>query len=599
MIDESLATNKIRRTAFWLENSAGGQVFSWLHAPLDTQANRVGVLIIGPVGPEYMHSHRTIRFLADALAQCGFIALRYDPTGMGNSSGDLRDKHNAALWNATLTSVRDFFSDSLGISELSIISLRSGALIASDFLSKHPVAGAVFWYPYLNGSAFVRDMQIIDSMLQIGAVDSDLIEAGGYPLNTAAQDFFNSSNILQSTPRHIGRALVINNAAQPPSKKLQQSLSATGADVIQRDLSGLERMMKQAEITLVPRDNITLICEWFSQSFTEQQNNLLHNYTPGQDADGPVRICQVHTHSHYRESLLTIDLDRSMFAVLTEPVSLASATAKKPLVVFVNGGSGHHVGPNRLYVDICRALTLDGFSSVRLDLSNLGDSARDISPESHNPYALSAAGDIQAALGYLQKTRTDEAFILVGLCSGAHNSFHAALQMQTASIREIILINPLVFHWQEGDSLLAPRDSQHEADANHYQDNIRNWRKWLSLFSDIKKLRNAMVFVVRLVRKKIERLIKLAARSFGVAPLARLEQDILSINAAGTHITLLIGDSEPGYRVLLAQAGDTVKKQIAKGDMRIAIINDGDHTFSSRASRQDLLRLLVNELKKY
>jgi hypothetical protein len=38
----------------------------------------------------------------------------------------------------------------------------------------------------------------------------------------------------------------------------------------------------------------------------------------------------------------------------------------------------------------------------------------------------------------------------VGLCSGAHNTFHAGLTLTDEDIRELVMINPLTFYWQEG-----------------------------------------------------------------------------------------------------------------------------------------------------
>ena len=47
----------------------------------------------------------------------------------------------------------------------------------------------------------------------------------------------------------------------------------------------------------------------------------------------------------------------------------------------------------------------------------------------------------------------------------------------------------------------------------------------------------------------------------------------------------------------MAQAGATVKQQVAKGEMHIAIIKDGDHTFSSLASRRQMIDLFIEQYK--
>ena len=573
----------IQRHAFWLHGATGEQSFTWLHQPKRPTINTVGVIIVGPVGPEYMHSHRSLRYLADQLAAQGFACLRYDPLGMGNSSHDLADESVARGWLATLAAARDFFRNALNIVDVVLLGLRSGALVASEFIATHPVKGAVFWYPYLKGTAFVRDLQIIDSMLHM-STDGGFIEAGGYPLYPATQTWLEQIDVLTLQAGHLQHALIINNAAQPPTKKLQQALAAQDVVVTQQNLSGLERMMKQSEITEVPEDNIAAITDWLQTTYVAEQDNPLHD--------------QFHNSGLISESFcehaLTIPAARPLFGVMTEPVKPDN---QKPLLVFVNGGSGHHVGPNRLYVDVCRRLASMGFSSVRLDLSNLGDSAQDITPASHNPYALTAPGDIAAAVSFLRENTPYQRFVLSGLCSGAHNSFQAVVQHSLPEVCHIMLINPLAFYWKQGDSLLAPEDSQHEADAAHYSGNVRSLGKWISLFTSPKKLRNALTFAMRLVQKKSISLGKQVAGAVGFVQLSPLEKDLLSLNQRGTKVTLLIGETEPGYRLLMAQAGATVKQQVAKGEMHIAIIKDGDHTFSSLASRRQMIDLFIEQYK--
>ena len=575
----------IHRQAFWLQGTAGEQCFAWLHQPRRSTIKRVGILIVGPVGPEYMHSHRSIRYLADELAAQGFVSLRYDPLGMGNSSHDLADDAIADGWQETLVAAKRFFQDALNITDIIILSLRSGALLAREFMAAHPVKGAIFWYPYLKGSAFVRDLQIIDSMLHMQTAAAEYIEAGGYPLYPATQARLEAIDVLALQAKGLQQVLIINNAAQPPTKKLQQALAAQGVVVTQQNLSGLERMMKQSEITQVPEDNIAAILAWLQTTFVEEQEHVIFD-NAGSEIAG----------QNFCERALSITTERPMFGVMTEPTT---PDYTKPLLLFINGGSGHHVGPNRLYVDICRRLASDGFSSVRLDLSNLGDSAQDITPDSHNPYALTAAEDVMSALAFLRETTNYHNVVLSGLCSGAHNSFQAVLHRQSLGVREIILINPLAFYWKQGDSLLAPEDSQHEADAAHYSGNVRSLRKWISLFTNPQKLRNAFSFGVRLVQKKSHKLGKRLAGAVGVVQHSQLEKDLLLINQQGLKVTLLIGETEPGYRLLMAQAGNTVKQLVAKGEMHIAIIKDGDHTFSSRASRRHLIDLFVKQFTRY
>src|SRR5690606_39857772 len=103
---------------------------------------------------------------------------------------------------------------------------------------------------------------------------TEFIEAGGYPLYPATQTWLEDIDLLKMPVKSLHHAFVINNAAQPPSKKLQQALSAQGVTVTQENLSGLERMMKQSESTEVPVDNVTAILDWLNNRSEEHTSEL-------------------------------------------------------------------------------------------------------------------------------------------------------------------------------------------------------------------------------------------------------------------------------------------------------------------------------------
>src|SRR5262249_27402146 len=64
---------------------------------------------------------------------------------------------------------------------------------------------------------------------------------------------------------------------------------------------------------------------------------------------------------------------RSLFGIHTEPLDPPRGK-RSPMVLFLNAGAVHRVGPNRMYVDLARSWAEHGLTSLRLDLSGLGDS---------------------------------------------------------------------------------------------------------------------------------------------------------------------------------------------------------------------------------
>jgi pimeloyl-ACP methyl ester carboxylesterase len=122
-----------------------------------------------------------------------------------------------------------------------------------------------------------------------------------------------------------------------------------------------------------------------------------------------------------RERALRFGRSTTLIGVLAEPAK----TETRPGVVFLNSGILHHVGACRLHVRLARRLAARGFTSIRFDLSGIGDSE----PRKDSlPFEQSAVVETREAMDHLQEARGIQQFILVGLCSGADMGFRVALE---------------------------------------------------------------------------------------------------------------------------------------------------------------------------
>ncbi|MCU1487507.1 MAG: hypothetical protein JWN67_4253, partial [Actinomycetia bacterium] len=72
-------------------------LFGWLHAP-DGGTARAGVVLCPPTGYEAVCSHRTLRVVAERLAELGIAALRFDYDGTGDSAGRHDDPGRVDAW---------------------------------------------------------------------------------------------------------------------------------------------------------------------------------------------------------------------------------------------------------------------------------------------------------------------------------------------------------------------------------------------------------------------------------------------------------------------------------------------------------------------
>ena len=115
------------------------------------------------------------------------------------------------------------------------------------------------------------------------------------------------------------------------------------------------------------------------------------------------------------EQLLRFGNSATLHGVLTEPSDPAKRLSNPP-VVLINSGILHKVGASRLHVRLARQLAEAGISSLRFDLSGLGDS--DVRRDTLR-FEESSVVETKEAMDRLSQLRGWTTFQLAGLCSGA------------------------------------------------------------------------------------------------------------------------------------------------------------------------------------
>ncbi len=104
---------------------------------------------------------------------------------------------------------------------------------------------------------------------------------------------------------------------------------------------------------------------------------------------------------------------------------IASDQGKNIAMILITAGMLNNVGPFRMYVDIAQELSEKGISSLRFDLSGIGES---LGVGSTGKSIDRAADEVTEAMDYLSEKHGIEEFILYGLCSGADDSVQTALK---------------------------------------------------------------------------------------------------------------------------------------------------------------------------
>lgn len=116
-----------------------------------------------------------------------------------------------------------------------------------------------------------------------------------------------------------------------------------------------------------------------------------------------------------KEKVFRFGKEENLLGVLTEPKPDAMRP-ELPVILWLNAGVLHHVGPFGWYVTLARRLAEMGAVSFRFDLSGLGDSPGRDKPGGTLDHALL---DVKEAMDFLGQKRQVKRFVVIGVCSGA------------------------------------------------------------------------------------------------------------------------------------------------------------------------------------
>lgn len=137
------------------------------------------------------------------------------------------------------------------------------------------------------------------------------------------------------------------------------------------------------------------------------------------------------------EQAVLLGARKSLVGIVTPASPGAPSTA--PLAVILNAGIVHRAGPNRMSVALARSLAAAGCTTLRFDLSGVGDS--DPRNDGLAPFEAALA-DIKEAIDWLDPAGRARAVVLIGLCSGAdHAAVYAGRDTRVAGA---VLIDPSV-----------------------------------------------------------------------------------------------------------------------------------------------------------
>ena len=547
------------------------------------------LIICPPVGIDYMNSHRSLRHLADEIAQMGTPCLRLDYLGTGNSADGLRTDDISNFLNS-IQKAYQFIQNDLKVKQIALLGFRFGATLAALASEKLDIEYLILWSGIYQGRSLLREIRLLQKMSTIVDTKSETIDAGGWEINKLTQDAIHNININKIVPR-TNNILILTADKSSKHKKLINSWESESKDITLCEAAGVAEMLVDAHDTVVPKQAIHEIKNWIRPSLTD------HNFHVTPKTSAQLECIDVLTNESFKvkQSLHFFHNKIDQFYIKTTHTQNIEKTL--PLVILLNSGSNHHVGPHRLYVTISRMLSREGFTCIMLDLPGLGESISQDNQAENLCYMANPTESIKACIEHAGTS--ENGVVLMGLCSGAYHAFLGAIELDNPPIVESILINPDTFYWEQG-MVLVDSPTQHYHDWVERLQSIKNKDKWKKLFSGQVKILPILISILEraktVIATRLNLLKGLMESSLENEITTNITNSLLKIRNKHIHITIIFAANEPGIKLLMDNSSRTVNKLQNQKELKIIYIENADHTFSKSIPRQRFFKHLHQHL---
>ena len=559
--------------------AAGGHLFGWLHEP-ETDALDIAVLVCGAIGIEYVNAHRALRHLADSLAGRGCFALRFDYAGAGDSAQDETDPDRVAQWISSIAAAAHELRARSGCARIAAVGLRFGATLASAAAARAGITDIVLWNPVISGRHYLREMRAVAALAGY-KVESTAgrLESAGFVYTEQTLRDIQAMDMLALSFDGVRRALIVERDDFGGDPRLGEHLEECAVAHESQRLPGYERMVCESLFTEVPQQAIDAIGNWL-QDGAQPARGTVRAAAPAEAAVGAVEL------DRCREWPLLLG-PHKLFGVWCAPSGETRAT----LLVLLNSGVDHHVGPGRLHVKLARALAAEGFASVRLDIGGVGDSAPPGDADLNRAFPPDAVDELLEVLPELARRCGCRRIALGGICAGAFHAFAVAQRDLEVDLPEVILLNPVQFE-PERRSI-----AQGEVDAGRVAAFARRQRR--------RKLARAvpgsapLVAALRFVRDRLHRAtLRVTGAMRWRAAAGGAATGLASVHRHGRRVALLVSPADPGVELLQLEAAKLMRNGLREGWIGVEVIADADHVFSSEAARARLRDALLDRLRQ-
>ena len=556
-----------------MEAFARDGAVGWFHSATGGR----GVVVVGAHGYEDLCSRVTLRHLADDLAAAGLPTLRLEPRDTGDAADLPAEADRVSAWTADVAAAVRWMRDTVGVSELVLVGLRLGALLAhAAAVEAGGVDRLVLMAPPTDGRAHARELSIlarlVDGPGRVAPTDG-AIEIAGFRLDAATLTRLERIDLIRLTRSPAPRVLLVGDPASAGLTRIGAAMGAVGARVETLAFDGYARMMCDPTASEPALDTVAALVARLA-------------------ADAPVGRATPPKSTAVRVSGDGWEEERFVFGdglagVLCLP---AGPMAPRRAAIWLNSGRNHHIGWARQTVDLSRRLARSGVAVLRMDLAGIGDSPA----HPHTPptalYHAVGKDDVVAAIAELARRGLQRPWV-IGACSGAYQAFHTAVDDDR--IAGIVLINQLCFIWDASYAVhlsawMKARPHEFEADARRAEANDAGGAE-----------SGALDLTWRLAKRAVRvgldgyRRLRVGGSGRRAGPI---EQRFGALSARGCEVSIVLSEGDKAVGELELHTGHDGERIAGLPGVEILRIPDADHSLTPAAARQTLGNHLVARL---
>lgn len=568
----------------------------------------MGVLLCGPFGCEDLSAHRSLRLLAVQLAQMGLPVLRFDMDGCGDSAGQDSDPGRVAAWTASIGAGVDALRRQSGCTQVALVGLRLGALLAAQVARTRSVLNAdvallMAIAPVVSGRRYLRECLALGGMRGAGVEASsgqaDVLESGGFYFTRSTREALSQLDLAQTELGALPAVHIFDRAEMPSSVPWVKRLQADGVAVTVEPFDGYAPMMDEPHRAVVPQvlwDAVSHTLLARARQLRLQPGPISHSASAlrfGRAVAAWDALLEQPVHIPLGGTTSEDEPAYTLFGMLSRP---ASGVPVKRAVLMLNAGSIRRVGPSRLYLSLARRWAPQGVMVLRLDLSGLGDSAPAPGQPENVVYGHRAIAEVRAAVAWLLDNSGLSQCTLMGLCAGGSHSLKAApglMRGRLPAVEQVVLLNPLVFDPVPGQSLDNPWAAHRlQGMGDAFQQPIWDRQRWRRLWHNNQSVTELLAKARRFAVWQAWRRLRRLAEALHLPVRSALARQLDQLAEQGTRLHFVFASDEPGAGVLREQGGHSFLRRQREGWLQVHHVADADHVFIDADARERLTELL-------